>query len=388
MIRSILAICINDLRHFVRSRSTFALALAFPLVFVAVMGFAFGQEGERAPIGVGFVNNDDELLVFNDQNSTNDAHSITLLSIMREEFNYEGFEFKFKFREFKMENEIIKSIKDGDLGIGFVLPANFTESLNNKTIAKIQIFQDVSSPNTAIIERETVEGIIQGYCNSVMEIQGAIEISRTSVEPEAGNITYVEYMIPGMISVVILWVGIQRSAVSIAREREQDTIYRLLGSPTPPAAILIGKGLAVFCSTLLAVAIVIVSGIVLFEVELTWRLEFLFFVGLASLTAIGLGLIISTKSKDEHAATAAVTLVALPFQFFLDAFFPIDFFPEPAPTIAHYIPLTRASAIFRDILIYNRPLWELLADAVYVGLWGIGLFMIGVLLLWRNTKEK
>lgn len=388
MIRSILAISINDLRHLVRSRTTFALALAFPFIFTATMGFAFGQEGERAPISVGYINRDDAPVVFNGANSTNAAHSITLLSLMQENFNYEGFEFKFDFREFEIENEVIRFIKDGDFGIGFILPANFSESLNNKTIVKIQLFQDISSPNTAIIERETVEGVIQGYCNSVMDIQGATEISRTTIQPEAGDITYVEYMVPGMISVVILWIGIQRSAVSIAREREQDTIYRLLSSPTPPAAILIGKGLAVFCSTLISVAIVIVSGIILFEVELTWRLEFLFFVGLASLTAIGLGLIISTKSKDEHAATAAVTLVALPLQFFLDAFFPIDFFPEPAPTIAHYIPLTRASVIFRDILIYNRPLGELVADAVYVGLWGIGLFMIGVLLLWRNTKEK
>jgi ABC-type polysaccharide/polyol phosphate export permease len=73
-----------------------------------------------------------------------------------------------------------------------------------------------------------------------------------------------------------------------------------------------------------------------------------------------MGLIISSWAKDEQTASTAVTLVSLPLQFFLDAFFPVDFFPEPAPTIAYYIPLTRASAIFRDILIYDKPLSELM----------------------------
>ncbi len=387
VIRASLAICLNDLRGFFRSRSTFALALAFPLVFVAVMGFAFGQEGERAPVSVGYVNNDNRPVIFNGENTTDDAHADFLLSIMRGDFQYEDFEFSFDLREFQEENDIITTIKDGDLRIGFVIPANFTESLNNGTLAKIKVYQDVSSPNAAIIDRETVEGVIQGYCNSVIDVQEAAVISRTEVTPEAGDITYVEYMIPGMISVAILWVAIQRASTSVARERDRGTIYRLLGSPTPPAAILIGKGLSVFLTTLISVAIVILTGIVLFNVELAWRLELLLFVGLAALNAIGLGLIISSWAKDEQTASSAVTLVSLPLQFFLDAFFPVDFFPEPAPTIAYYIPLTRASAIFRDILIYDRPLVELLADAIYVSFWGVALFAIGVFMLWRRMSD-
>ncbi|MFW9915048.1 MAG: ABC transporter permease [Candidatus Thorarchaeota archaeon] len=395
MIRAGLAICLSDLRGFFRNRSTFALALVFPLVFVAVMGFAFGQEGERAPISVGYVDNDDLPVAFNGENTNDSAHAVTLLSIMRGEFEYEGIRFSFDLREFQAENEIITSIKDGDLRIGFVLPANFTESLKNGTLAKIKVFQDVSNPNTAIIDRETVEGVIQGYCNaeiektSETEFSEAVVISRTEVAPKAGDITYVEYMIPGMISVAILWVAIQRASTSLARERDHGTIYRLLGSPTPPAAILIGKGLSVFITTLISVAIVILTGIMLFHVELVWwRLELLLFIGLAALNAIGLGLIISGWAKDEQTASSAVTLVSLPLQFFLDAFFPVDFFPEPAPTIAYYIPLTRASSIFRDILIYDRPLLELLADAIYVSFWGIALFLIGVFMLWRRMSEQ
>ncbi|MHA2495912.1 MAG: ABC transporter permease [Candidatus Hodarchaeales archaeon] len=390
MIRASLAICLADFRGFFRSRSTFALALAFPLVFVAVMGFAFGQEGERTPVNVGYVNNDDLPVIFNGENTTNEYHAVDLLSAMREEFRYESLEFSFDLKEFQTEGDMIKSIKDGDLRIGFVLPANFTESLDNGTLAKIKVFQDVSSPNAALIDRETVEGVIQGYCNfySQIDVQEAAVISRTEVRPETGNITYVEYMIPGMISVAILWVSIQRASTSLARERDRGTIYRLLGSPTPPATILIGKGLSVFLTTLISVSIVILTGIVLFNVKLAWwRLELLLFVGLASLTAIGLGLIISSWAKDEQTASTAVTLVSLPLQFFLDAFFPVDFFPEPAPTIAYYIPLTRASAIFRDILIYDKPLSELLADAIYVSFWGVALFLIGIFMLWRRMSD-
>jgi ABC-2 type transport system permease protein len=354
------------------------------------MGFAFGEEGERAPVSVGYINNDNLPVVFNGEYATNDSHAGTLLSIMRGDFEYEGIRFSFDLREFQAENEIITSIKDGDLRIGFVLPANFTESLNNGTLANIKVFQDISSPNAAIIDRETVEGVIQGYCNSYSAIEAskASIISRTEVTPEAGDITYVEYMIPGMISVAILWVAIQRASTSLARERDHGTIYRLLGSPTPPAAILIGKGLSVFLTTLISVAIVILTGIMLFRVELVWwRFELLLFIALAALNAIGLGLIISGWAKDEQTASSAVTLVSLPLQFFLDAFFPEDFFPEPAPTIAYYIPLTRASAIFRDILIYDRPLLELLADAIYVSFWGIALFLIGIFMLWRRMSE-
>src|SRR5207249_3048474 len=76
------------------------------------------------------------------------------------------------------------------------------------------------------------------------------------------------YIVPGLIAVILMIIASLLTSLTIAREWEMGTMEQLLSTPLRPAEMVMGKMLAYFAVGLADMLIVIALGMAVFQVPL------------------------------------------------------------------------------------------------------------------------
>jgi ABC-2 type transport system permease protein len=122
----------------------------------------------------------------------------------------------------------------------------------------------------------------------------------------------------------------------------------------------------------------LLSGILLFQVNLYWDIPVIILaIFLGSLSAIGIGLIISSISKNEEAANSIAVIISVPLQFFIGAFFPLDMMPEAARTFGNALPFTKLVDAMKAVMTRNLPVDAVMPELIYLTISGVILFALG-----------
>ena len=130
------------------------------------------------------------------------------------------------------------------------------------------------------------------------------------------------------------------------------------------------------------------SGLLLFQVNLYWNIPAIVLaVFLGALSAIGIGLIISSIAKNEEAANSIAVLISVPLQFFIGAFFPLDIMPEPAQIFGEALPFTKLVYAMQDIMTKNLPFEAVMPEIIYLTISGLILFVVGIIAYRLSLKR-
>lgn len=130
------------------------------------------------------------------------------------------------------------------------------------------------------------------------------------------------------------------------------------------------------------------SGILIFQVNLYWNIPAIVLaIFLGALSAIGIGLIISSLAKNEEAANSIAVLISVPLQFFIGAFFPLTLMPEPAQIFGEALPFTKLVYAMQDIMTKNLPLEAVMPEMIYMAISGLILFALGIIAYKLSLKR-
>ncbi len=180
-----------------------------------------------------------------------------------------------------------------------------------------------------------------------------------------------QYYLPGMIAAGILLSGVQNLAVDIALERSDGTLKRLGGTPLPPVSFFIGKFAQVAVTATLQVVLLVVVGVLAFQVDLPatadqW-LTFLWVFVLGLATSALLGIALSAVPRSGRSATAVVIPIVLVLQFISGVYLAFFLLPEWLQNIASAFPLKWMAQGMRYVFLPD-------AYAVYEqgGTWNVG----------------
>jgi ABC-2 type transport system permease protein len=149
-----------------------------------------------------------------------------------------------------------------------------------------------------------------------------------------------DFLIPGLIAVIMTLIGALLTSMIIAREWERGTLESLFSTPVTIGEILLGKFIPYFVLGMAGMAISVAMGHFLFDVPLRGTLGVLFLASALFLTsALGMGLVISTVSKNQFVAgQIAIVFTFLP-AFILSGFiFDIHSMPFFIRILTHVIP--------------------------------------------------
>ncbi len=120
----------------------------------------------------------------------------------------------------------------------------------------------------------------------------------------------INFVVPGLIVVIMTMVGTILSALSVVREREIGTMAQILVFPLSPLEFLAGKTIPFILISLMDVALVTLMGVFWFEIPFQGSVAVLFIGTMAFLlSSVGLGLLISTVCTTQQQAVMAGTFV-------------------------------------------------------------------------------
>jgi ABC-2 type transport system permease protein len=195
----------------------------------------------------------------------------------------------------------------------------------------------------------------------------------------------VNYMIPGLVGVVMVFIATMMTAVAIVRERERGTLEQLLVTPVGPFELMLGKIVPYMAIAFVDFLIVVACGVYIFHVPFAGNPGLLFLLSFAFLfVCLGMGLLVSTVSYTQQQAMQMAVFTLLP-QILLSGFiFPLAAIPWPVRWIAYLAPLTYFLPIARGTFLRGEGIADLWVYVVILIAYAI---VIVSLAAWRFRRK-
>ena len=413
-VHQVFAIAKTDFLGVARNKTAIFFTLLFPLFFLVIIGFTFGgtDTQETSRITIGTVNLDEETTSVNGTDSQNSTIGDAFVQALKD-VNFTVYEYDM-YGDKDTNGTAAYDISRGEIDISVIIPANFTETLSFQyndslgtpipTKAYLDLYTDPSDHTGSMITQQSVLGFISEFINQYQKIvinqvsedlqdyakvlADPIIVSTSEADVSGRPLRWIDYMVPGTLGLVLLWSGLNHASVAIASERTKGTFQRMVIAPVSPITVLAGKLISSLAIVYLSAVIMLASGIFIFQVNLYWNIPAIILtVFLGALSAIGIGLIISSLAKNEEAANSIAVLVSVPLQFFIGSFFPLDIMPESAQIFGEALPFTKLVYAMQDIMTKNLPLQAVMPEIIYMTISGLILFALGIIAYKLSLKR-
>lgn len=234
--------------------------------------------------------------------------------------------------------------------------SNFNRQLYSHESAPIQVIVDGVDANTARL----ISGYIQGTWNQWL-IQFAAQrgISLTQPIMLEQRIWYNSavrsrnFLVPGLIAVIMTLIGALLTALVMAREWERGTLEALIATPVSVTEILLGKLIPYYLLGMGGMLLSIAMAVFLFQVPLLGSLWVLLITGtLFMLVALGMGLVISIAAKNQFVAGQIAIIITFLPAFIMSGFiFDIDSMPPAIQSITYLIAARYFVAILQTVFL-------------------------------------
>ncbi|MFM8411812.1 MAG: ABC transporter permease [Alphaproteobacteria bacterium] len=195
------------------------------------------------------------------------------------------------------------------------------------------------------------------------------------------------FVMPGVIGLILQLLTVIVMSTSIARERERGTMDQLAVTPLTPTEIFVGKLLPYFLISLVVTVNVMVLAWWLFGVSLKGHLPVVAALVVSFvLGSLGVGQVISIVSRNQSQAVQLAVFFILPAFVLSGAFTPIETQPEAVRPIAYLFPLTYFCRGFRAALLRQATMSDLRVDLAAMVLFILAAFGASVMLL-RSRRD-
>lgn len=273
----------------------------------------------------------------------------------------------------------------------------FADDLHRGRTAVVQLVVDGTDSNTARIVSSYAGRIVAGYnrertaptpIRASTPLATATEIRPSNagidLEPRSWynpDLLSRNYFVPGVVAWLIFLTSLQLTSMAVVREREIGTMEQLLVTPIRPVELMLGKTLPFavigFADTIAITAVAVFWFRVPFQGSVVLLLAA---TGLFLLSALGLGLYVSTLARTQQQALMGMFFVALPGMLLSGYIFPIADMPVVVQHLTLANPLRHQLVVIRGIFLKGSGvgvLWPHL----------LALLVIGVVVLGVSTRR-
>jgi len=273
-----------------------------------------------------------------------------------------------------------RAIAQGDAQAGIVVPYDYARLLGRGTTATLQVIVDAADPlaSQAAINAAT----------SVAEVRNLLILARAAgrasaplearVRPRYNpGLRSPNYIVPGLVGVILTITMVLVTAMAIVRERERGTLEQLIVTPITKTELMLGKIAPYVGVGLIQMTAVLVLGRYVFDVPLTGNVPLLYLIALIFVVAsLSFGLFVSTLVRTQQQAMQLSFFFVLPNILLSGFMFPFAGMPAWAQWIGELLPLTHYLRIVRGIMLKGAALADLRYDALALA----GLMLVAMLI--------
>ena len=342
MILRLISLIRKEFIQIVRDPRTLGLTFVLPLVMLFLLGYAATNDVRNVP------------LVVLDQDRSQQSRALLDAYRAADYFHLDYFVTNVDDMHFLIDSNKARA--------GVIIPPDFGATIVAGRVAHIAFVIDGSDPTVAatalsaatligqsesskiIVERASLSG--QGGQLGQMPVD-----VRTQVWYNPGLVS-ANYMIPGLIGMILQFLATMLTSTSIVRERERGTIEQLIVTPIRSWELVVGKLAPYVLIAFFDTLEILVAGVLVFKVPINGNLAlFLGMAGLFLITTLGLGLLISTIANTQQEAMLTTMFTILPSIFLSGFFFPLAAMPIVLQVISYAIPLRYFLIIARGIVV-------------------------------------
>lgn len=406
------ALIVKEFRELARDRRTLAMLVVLPVVLLIIFGYAANFSVERisvAVIGANAVSLDEELAAYD---TVADGLDIVSIDSSLTEDDAE------RLLRDQDADAVIVALADGDpesalpdrMRVYVDGSALFTAQAAQRTFVQLaaedaqnRIADIESSIREALEQAEQFEARMERFGEELGEFYEAIQDALATGQPlpepptppddpsvpelpeiaapelDADELVTVLFnpdlktswvMIPGLIGLILTFIGTLITSIGLVRERETGTLEQLAVMPLRPSAIILGKITPYFLLAVLDITLITALGIWLFGVPFDGSL---WLFGIAAVVfcfvVLGIGVLISSVSQNTGQAIQMAIMFVVPQVLLSGLIFPLDSMPIGVRWIGYMLPLTWFRELTQGVMLRDAGLDTLwLPFAVLVGM--------------------
>jgi len=380
--RKIISIASNLIRVSFKDKSSILWLFVMPIIWTTLIGAvsSFGSSGS-SKIPIAIINSDKGIYGDIYEDVMKNEKDLDIILYSEEDFE-----------------DVVNMVKETKIASMIYIPENFSDSIINNSDVNITIYK--SSSNNSFYIEELVKKITNQIDISSLTGHFVLKNIEKSIilndldkkkyfessfnealkELTLNNKVSVEYEIlsvqkenlilptgfnatsPGF-GVMFVMMGAFFTAVVLAEEREMNILSRLLTTPITKIVVLSGKLLGVFCVTIIQFLFIIFFG--QFILGVNWGnspLSVLLIAISFTLSAVGLGTILSSIVKTSAQASALTILISIVTSMIGGAWWPIEIMPKYLQNIAKFTPQYWAINGFNKIILRGFGLKEIMPN--------------------------
>jgi ABC-2 type transport system permease protein len=334
----------KEFLQILRDPSSIAIAFLMPVLLLFLFGYGVSLDAEYVPVGIVVEKPDQDTSRFIGSFRQSRYFDPVILLNMR---------------------EAEQALEAGTVDAVIHLRQNFSKNLKASRDAPVQVIVNGVDANTARIVSGYIEGAWIRWLGHEATASGTDLKIPVQLEQRVwfnSELRSRNYLIPGLIAIIMTLIGALLTAMVMAREWERGTMEALMVTPVAQREILLGKLIPYFTLGMGGMALSVLMAIFLFDVPLRGSVFVLFAASsLFLLTALGMGLLISILAKNQFVAGQAAIIVTFLPAFILSGFiFDINSMPAPIQLMTHVIAARYFVAILQTIFLAGN-VWSVIA---------------------------
>ena len=312
----------KEVLQILRDPSSIALAIVLPLVLLFIFGYGLSLDAENVPIAI----------VLKDNSSVSRE--------LAARFDLSPY---FKTIHLKSMARAMDLLNQRRVDGIVHLQSDFSSGLFSRNPSPVQVIVNGIDANRARLIQGYTRGILQKW-TALRQARGeqvaapAVKVSQRIWFNEAAVSR--NFLVPGLITLIMTLIGILLTALVVAREWERGTMEAILVTPIRRIDLLLGKMLPYFILGMLGMGLSVVVGTTLFHVPFRGSIAALIFLSsLFMLASLGFGLLISAAIRIQFVA-AQISIVAgfFPAFFLSGLVFDLESTPRFIQIISHVVP--------------------------------------------------
>ena len=369
-VRRVRAVIVKELRHIVRDVRSLIMALGLPAFLLVFFGFAISLDVDRIPT-----------LIF-DADGTAASRDLTARILGSRFFRVAGF--------VDDDRIIEREIDAGSILLGIVIPRDFSQKTSASGQATVQLLLDGSDSNMAAIAKEYAEEVVRSYDSSLKQAALNRRAGERFNPPVDARIRILynssleskNYIVPGLIAVILMIISALLTSSTIAREWETGTMEQLLSTPVRPAELVLGKMFAFFIIGAADTAISVLVSIWVFNVPLRGSVWLLAAASCIFLTGVLFwGILLSAVTKTQLLAYQLGIITSFLPGFLLSGFiYAIENMPSPMQAVTYAVPARHFVTILKGIFLKGAGIETLCLP--------LALLITYAVIIWALTTRK
>jgi ABC-2 type transport system permease protein len=168
-----------------------------------------------------------------------------------------------------------------------------------------------------------------------------------------GQISYMDFMTPGILAQSVLFIAIFYG-IAIIWERDLGVVHKMLASPAPRGALVLGKALSA-SERGLSQAVIVYLLALLVGVHISWSLPAVLAVVLVVILGSALfstfSLIIACLVRTRERFMGVGQLLTMPLFFASNAIYPVSIMPTWLQAVSEVNPLTYEVDALRSVMV-------------------------------------